>query len=396
MQSTDPQSRDRGFSSSRTGDSDRSEPLLAFFIPDLSVGGAEQVTVSIVNGLAARGYEIDLLLSRFEGELQPRLSDDVNVVTLPPAKTSVFGVAAHLPALVSYLRRENPTVLVPHLEHPSVVCLAAGRIPGVDTPIIPTQHSAFGVSSELTPKDRVVRALVPRLYPTANRIIAVSEGVADGLSERTPVSRDRISVIHNPVEIESVRERAREPVDHEWIEDDVEVVLFVGRLARQKDLETWLRAFRIVHDRNSDLRGVIVGRGSRREELLTLARELGIEDAVSMPGFVENPYRYMKRASVFVLSSEYEGLPTVLIEALACGCPVVSTDCPNGPREILMDGSLGPLVPVGDEDELANAVVSTLADPTPSSKLRERADEFRPRAVFDQYERFIREYVISE
>lgn len=396
MQLTEPQSRDRGLPSSRTGDPTSSDPLLAFFIPDLSVGGAEQVTVSIVNGLAARGYDVDLLLSRFEGELKPRLSSEVNVVTLPPARTSVFGVAGNLPAVVSYLRRENPDVLIPHLEHPSVVCLSAGRIPGVDTPIIPTQHSAFGVSSVPTLKDRAVKELVPRLYPSARRIIAVSKGVADGLSERTPVSRERISVIHNPVEIDSVRERAREPVDHDWIEDDdFDVVLFVGRLARQKDLETWLRAFRIANDRNPDLRGVIVGRGSRREELMTLAERLEVEDAVSMPGFVENPYRYMSQASVFLLSSKYEGLPTVLIEALACGSPIVSTDCPNGPREILLDGSLGPLVPVGNEDELANAVMRTLADPTPPSKLRERADDFRPKAVFDRYEQFIREYVIS-
>lgn len=371
--------------------------LLSFFIPDLSVGGAEQVTVTIVNGLASRGYTIDLLLSRFEGELRDRLSNDVNVVTLPPARTSVFGVAAHFPAIASYLRRTEPDVLIPHLEHPSIVCLAVSRLFDVDTPIVPTQHSAFGESADRTPKDRIVQGLVPRLYPAADRIVAVSQGVADGVSERTSVRREDISVLHNPVEIDSIHERAREPVDHEWIEDDtLKVVLFVGRLADQKDLETWIRAFETVHDRNPNTRGVIVGKGPRREALTTLVGELGLNDAVSMPGFVENPYRFMRQASAFVLSSRYEGLPTVLIEALACGCPVASTDCPSGPREILLDGSLGPLVPVGEADELAEATLETLSNPVSTDALRARAEDFAPEAVFDEYERFIHEYVLRD
>lgn len=372
-------------------------PLLSFFIPNLTVGGAEQVTVNIANGLAARGYDVELLLSEFEGELQSELTDRVAVVELPPSETSLFGVAANLPALAAYLRRQEPAVLFSHLRHPSVVCLAVNKVLDIDTVVVPTHHSAYGTTVEQTPKDRIVQRLVPHFYPAADRIIAVSEGVADSLVDGTPVSEDDLSVLHNPVDVETVRERAREPVDHPWIEDDdVEVVLFVGRIAQQKDLETWLRAFERVHERNPDARAVIAGQGPRREHLLSVAERRGLSDVVSIPGYVENPYRFMSQADAFLLSSRYEGLPTVLIEALACGCPIVATDCPSGPREILDGGRFGHLAPVGDADALADAVTETLDDPTPADVLRRRADDFAPESVVDDYEQFIRDHVLPD
>lgn len=369
---------------------------LSFFIPDLTLGGAEQVTVNLVNGLAARGYNVELLLSRFEGKLTSRLTSGVPVIKLAPSRTPVFGIGMHLPALVSYLRREKPAALFSHMSHASVVCLAANRIIDIDTQVIPTEHKAFGVSPDSTLKSWTVRKLVPYLYPTADRIIAVSEGVATSIVGQTSVEREGVSVLHNPIDIHSVRERAREPVAHEWFNDDeLDVLLFVGRIERQKDLETWLRAFERVHDRNRRVRAVIAGEGSRRADLQRLTDRLGIADVVSIPGYVENPYGYMRRASLFLLSSQYEGLPTVLIEALACGCPVVATDCPSGPREILADGAYGNLVPVGDVTGLADAAEEALNDPIHPNKLRERANEFAPEAVLDDYECFITDHIFD-
>ena len=391
---TDSTDRSTHVAGERTDSTDGDGPLISFFIPDLTVGGAEQVTVNIVNGLSARGHNVELLLSRTEGKLQSQIASHVRVVELPPDRTSVFGVAAHLPALISYIRRTKPAALVPHLSHPSIVCLTINRFLETETKVIPTHHSAFTPSTDQSRKDRIVNRLVPHLYPSADRIIAVSDGVADSIAERTPVNREDISVLHNPVEIESVQERAREPVDHRWVEDDdLDVVLFVGRIAEQKDLETWLRAFERIHESNPDTRGIIAGQGPHRDEILALVEKLALEDVVSVPGYVENPFRFMDQASVFLLSSQYEGLPTVLIEALACGCPVVATDCPSGPREILADGTYGKLVPVGDVTGLADAVSATLADPIAPERLRERANEFRPEAVFDDYEQFIETYI---
>jgi len=341
---------------------------LAFYIPNLSVGGAEQVTVDIVNGLAARGHDVELVISHATGELLPKVSDQVTVTALGSTRLPVAGIAAHVPALARYLRRVEPAAVFPQMTHASVTCLAARLVVDVETFV----------------------------FPTADRVIGVSRGVADSLVEKMDLNPDRVDVLHNPVEIESIRERARQPVDHEWVEDDdVDVVLFVGRLERQKDLETWLKTFARVHEANPDTRGIVVGKGSQREALQSLAAELGIEDAVSIPGYVVNPYRFMHEAGTLLLTSRYEGLPTVIIEALACGCPVVATDCPSGPREILADGEYGRLAVVGDVDGLVDAVAETLADPLPAAVLSGRADDFASDPILDEYERFIRTHVVE-
>ncbi|MFD1600086.1 glycosyltransferase [Halobellus rarus] len=381
--------------SGQDGKSDR--PRLAFYIPNLSVGGAEQVTVDIVNGLAARGQDVELIISHATGELLPKVSDEVRVTILGSTRLPVVGIVAHVPALARYLRRVEPAAIFPQMTHASVTCLAARRLVDVETAVFPTKHCAFGESDEVTLKSEALRRLATALFPTADGIIGVSRGVADSLIEKMDLDPDRVSVLHNPVEIESIRERANQPVDHEWVEDDdVDIVLFVGRLERQKDLETWLRTFARVQEQNPDTRGIVAGKGSQREALQSLAAELGIEDVVSIPGYVENPYRFMHKASTFLLTSRYEGLPTVIIEALACGCPVVATDCPSGPREILAEGEYGQLAAVGDVDGLADAVVQTLADPLPAAVLRGRAENFAPDPILDEYERFIRTHVLEK
>lgn len=369
-------------------------PRLAFYIPNLSVGGAEQVTVDIVNGLAARGHDVELVISHATGELLPKVSDDVRVTVLGSTRMPVAGIAAHVPALARYLRRVEPAAIFPQMTHASVTCLAARRLVDVETAVFPTKHCAFGESDERTLKSEALKRLAAALFPTADRVVGVSRGVADSLVARMDLDPDRVDVLHNPVEVESIRERAARPAEHEWAgDDDVDLVLFVGRIERQKDLETWLRAFARVRDTNPNARGIVAGKGSQREALRSLAVELGIDDAVSIPGYVENPYRLMHEASAFLLTSRYEGLPTVIIEALACGCPVVATDCPSGPREILVDGEYGRLAAVGDVDGIADAVRATLAEPLPADVLRGRADDFAPGPILDEYERFIRTHV---
>jgi len=371
-------------------------PLISFVIPSLTVGGAEQVTVSIVNDLATRGYAVELVVAQFDGKLRSALRADVEVVELSPSRTPGLGVAAEFGPIVRYLREAEPAALFPHLPRMSVVCLAAAQVAGTDTAVFPTHHSAYGQGPEDEIKARVVDWLVKHLYPTADRVIAVSDGVADGIARLTAVDRADISVLHNPVDVGQVRARACDPVDDRWIEDDkTPVVLFVGRLVAQKDLETWLWAFSQLHERDPDVRGVVAGQGPQRKQVSEVVADLGLQDVVAIPGYVDNPFRYMSKADLFLMSSRYEGLPTVLIEALACGCPVVSTDCPNGPREILADSAYGRLVPVGDHEALAAAAAATLADPPASDRLQARADDFAPAVVMDDYERFIQKYVLS-
>jgi glycosyltransferase involved in cell wall biosynthesis len=200
---------------------------------------------------------------------------------------------------------------------------------------------------------------------------------------------ERITVIYNPVFTPDLLHKAQEPVDHPWFAPaGLPVILGVGRLAEQKDFFTLIRAFALVRQ-HRPARLIIVGEGPDRPGLEALARELGVADDVSLPGFSTNPYAYMRQADVFVLSSLFEGLPAVLVEALAVGVPIVSTRCPHGPEEILQDGICGPLVPVGDAAAMADAICATLDAPLPAHVLQERARAFALDTIVEQYKKVL-------
>ena len=202
-------------------------------------------------------------------------------------------------------------------------------------------------------------------------------------------------VIHNPVVWPDHRTKAAEPVEHPWFAQHTPVVLAAGRLINLKDHATLLRAFALVAKaRPAQL--IIIGEGEERDNLGALAYELGIADLVELPGFRRNPFAWMAKASVFVLSSVYEGSPNVLIQAMACGTPVVSTDCPSGPREILQDGTLGTLVPVGDHSAMAEAILNAIDDPTESTRLMSRADEYSAESSIRRYVDVIAEALLAK
>ena len=198
-------------------------------------------------------------------------------------------------------------------------------------------------------KARAVLRLERLLLRYADVVIANSRGAADDLVGAAPNLAPQVTrVIHNPVVWPELAEKAVEPVDHPWFQDSsLPVVLAAGRLVPVKDYPTLLEAFANVVLKVRLARLVVLGEGPERAALRLLVEDLGIEDAVDFPGFVSNPYSYMSRAKLFALSSLYEGSPNVLVQAMACGTPVVSTDCPSGPREILRDGALGRLGPSG-------------------------------------------------
>ena len=221
-------------------------------------------------------------------------------------------------------------------------------------------------------------------YPLADEIIAVSDGAADDLSISTRIPRDQIQVVYNPIITPEMDLKSRENLDHPWFKPgEPPVILAVGRLTSQKDYPLLIRAFARVRQA-IPVRLLILGEGPERNELTSLINQLGLEDDISMPGFVHNPYAFMAHASVFVLSSRWEGLPTVLAEALYCGAPLVSTDCPSGPREILQNGRFGKLVPVGDVDCLADAIQDTLKNKRMSPPY-ESWQPYELNSVVDQY-----------
>ena len=213
----------------------------------------------------------------------------------------------------------------------------------------------------------------------------MSEGVASDLRIQVPRAASKVTTIYNPIVSPELTEQAAAPVEHPWFSDGGDpVILAAGRLVNEKDFPTLLRAFAEVA-RSRAARLVILGQGVERESLLALADRLGVSDRFDLPGFDVNPFRYMSRASVFVLSSRYEGFPNVLAQAMACGAPVVSTDCRSGPSEMLEGGRWGRLVPVGDWRAMARAIEETLDDPMPAEELKARASVYSVEASVERY-----------
>ncbi|MFC4656867.1 glycosyltransferase [Rheinheimera marina] len=340
----------------------------AVFIPSLDGGGAERVTVTLLNELARRGYQVDLVMPELHGVYLADLHPAVNRISLGRSRT-----LACLFPLASYLRQAKPVALLAVLNHANVVAILAGRLAGGNCRILVAEHNnlvrAIRDDSSLT--TRVLTRLMKWLYPKADKVIAVSEGVADSVAEAIALPRSSIEVVYNPVVGDSLLSKVAQDVSHEFFQRQGAKLVAVGRLTEQKDFSNLLSAFASVHTKTG-AQLAILGEGPLRPVLEAQRQTLGLNDAVLMPGFVDNPYAWMAKADLFVLSSAWEGLPTVLIEAMACGTRVVSTDCPSGPAEILENGRWGALVPVADAKALSNAILQALADEE-QTDVRERA-----------------------
>ena len=355
---------------------------VALFLPTLHGGGAERMMLNIAKGLSERGIETDLMLASAEGPFLRHIPANVRVVDLRAPR-----VLASLRPLAVYLRRNQPVSLLSTLGHANIVALWARRMANVRTKIVIREANTLSHSSRHAQhiKGRLSPVLMRMFYPWADDIVAISRGVARDLSLKTGLPAESIRVIHNPAVTPELVARAKEPLGHPWYSPgEPPVLLGAGRLVRQKDFPTLIRAFRIVKE-SRPARLIILGEGDERERLWFLVRELGLENDVSLPGFVENPQAYMARSAVFVFSSAWEGFGNVLVEAMAAGTPVVSTDCESGPGEILQNGAYGRLVPVGDVTALADAISATLRSPLTPKKLKERALEFSLERVIEEY-----------
>lgn len=356
-------------------------PRVALFVPSLIGGGAERMMVNLADGFAARGLEVDLVLVKASGPYLAEVPPTVRIVELGSSRMSTS-----LPALVRYLRRARPAALLSTLNHANVLAVIAGFVAGVKTRIVVRQANTLSQSSGAARKlvSRAMPLLVRRFYTWADEIVAVSDGVAQDLTRAANLPAERIRVIPNPVVMPGLSALASEPVGHRWFAPgDAPIVLGVGRLTRQKDFGTLCRAIAIV-SRRHPVRLVILGEGEERPALEALVAELGISDSVALPGFVSNPFAYMSKASVFVLSSAWEGLPGALIQAMACGAPVIATDCESGPREILQGGRFGRIVRVGDAEGMAAAIEAVLSE----ARRPVNDDAWRPytqTAAVDQY-----------
>jgi glycosyltransferase involved in cell wall biosynthesis len=357
-----------------------SKKRLALFLPGLYEGGAERIILNLANGMAERGHAVDLVLARAEGPYMGQVPNSVRVVDLKAAR-----VLSSVPALVGYIKREQPVALLSAL-FTNIIALSARRLAGGPPRVVISEHNTL--SSVVGNQSDVRWQWYPRLagwcYPWADQIVAVSKGIADDLAKMTTIPRDRIQVVYNPVVTPDLHKRSEEALDHPWFRSgEPPVVLAVGRLTAQKAFDVLIRAFSCVR-KNRPVRLLILGEGELRETLQALICELGLEQDVRLAGFVQNPYPYMTHAAVLALSSKWEGLPTVLIEALYLGTPIVATDCAKGTREILMDGQYGRIVPVDAPGDLAEAIEASLDNPSvrpPSESWQPYQSDF----VVDRY-----------
>ncbi len=359
------------------------QPKIGVFASFSGMGGVERMVLNLCEGLLHRGCRVELLPVKSRSEhLSSNLPEGLNVHRLAATHT-----LTSLPALVHYLRTERPDAILAAKDRANQVAIVARAIARVSTRIVVRMGTT--VSAALAGKSRLRKltwyAPMRLLYPKADAIVAVSEGVAADMARITGIEPADIRVVQNPVITDQIFRQAREPVSHAWFDDMKEpVIIGIGRLTRQKDFPTLIRAFELLR-RQVGCRLIILGEGNDRRKLEGLADRLSVRAFVDLPGFVENPYAYLSRASLFVLSSAWEGSPNVLTEALSLGVPSVATDCPSGPREIMRSGAIGKLAPVGNPEELAEAMRATLANPPAAAVLTNAVREFTVEASSRRY-----------
>lgn len=354
---------------------------IALFIPSLHGGGAERVIVSLANGLARRGIPVDLVLVKDAGVYRSQVDPKVRVVDLKGKRT-----VTSLFALARYLRREQPRAMLSAMNYVNVIAVWARVLSRSTTRLVLSEHA--NLSQALADTSTLLSKVLPWLmtvsYRKADAIVAVSDGVADDLAATLGYPRNAVVTRHNPIETDELAIKSQAVLDHPWFSnDEPPVVIAVGRLSKEKDFPTLIQAFNLLRS-TTRARLVILGEGGERPLLETLRQNSPYSADILLAGFQENPYNWMRHAAVFVLSSRWEGFGNVLVEAMACGTPVISTACPSGPEEILEQGLWGRLVPVGDAHALANAITQTLADTSPPA-VQNRAEAFGVSHAVDAY-----------
>lgn len=361
-------------------------PLTAILLPDLRGGGAERVRMNLANAFMAGGHDVEFILLRAEGDLLPLLPAGAGLEEMKAPRLR----DALLP-LTRYLRRKRPDALLAAMWPLTSIAIWARELARVPTRVVVSDHTDYTATPEAASRaGRLKLQTAMRWsYSRADGVVAVSEGVARAVAGLAGIPRSRVSVIHNPVRPPSSADK-RLPCSAaaDWASHEGPRLIAVGSLKPAKAFAVLLSAFARLRQ-TSNARLLILGEGPLRGELEALKSRLALDGALDMPGFVTNPYPYLARADVFVLSSAWEGFGNAIVEALACGTPVVSTDCPSGPREILEDGRYGRLVAPGDAEALANAILASLEEIHDRTSLIRRSQDFSLEKAADGYLRLL-------
>lgn len=364
---------------------------LLLVLPSLGGGGAERASIDLLRGIRRDKFEPSLALFEHSGRFLQQVPPDVRIHDLHGKNQYDVRLVWRLSLL---LRQEKPDIVLSVLRYANLVTLLARPLCGTDARVVVNEQNLpsaeFAAFGGAAVKSWVLRTL----YPSADLVTAISHGIARELTSLYRLPQEKVQVIHNPVDVTRVLTLAEEPARYAWLQSapgvaETPVLVAAGRLHPQKGFPHLVRAFAAVR-RVRPCRLLILGEGPERGSLEKLVAELGLCDDVALPGFDENPYSAMRRATAFVLSSLYEGFGNVLVEALAVGAPVISTRCPVGPDEIIADGVTGLLVPPADDEALAQSILRILDDPELRQKLAAngpaRAADFALERSVTQYE----------
>lgn len=372
---------------------------LAIFLPTLLIGGAEKVAVEIANALSDDGWSVEILVMDARGPLANELSDKIQIKSI--GASSYRQAVARLAKIYD---SDRPDIVLSTLYINNVVAIAAKMFSRYKPRVIAGAHNSFRfkITRPDNWKDKFLLYPLSFLFlPYADATIAVSQGVADELMRMLRLKKKRVHVVYNPVVTPELIEKSHDPLEHPWLRKgrSFETLISVGRLVEQKGFDMLLMALAEVR-RSRDVRLIIIGDGPLHASLVELATSLQIRKYVDLLGSRSNPYKYVSRADLFVLPSRWEGLGNVVIEALACGCPVVATDCNFGPREILEGGRFGYLSAVNDPAALSAAILAALNEPLTSHRkspifLRQRANYFSREASVEGYKSVFQKVIAS-
>lgn len=367
---------------------------ILFVIPSLAGGGAERILFLLLKYLNRSCFKPLLVVFNTEKAYEQDFSSDVSVRCLN--KKSRFNFFRLLWALSRIIKREKPSLILSFLTYTNYLTILARNLAKLRTLLLLNEQANLMWSLRNQKFKRIKKILIRNLYPKATGIISVSRGVKEDLITNYRVPRNRCFVIYNMVDIERIRKLANEKIAHPWFKEKIPIIIACGRLTAQKNYPLLLKAMSLILKENS-ARLLILGEGEDQSKLEEYAGKLGISHNVAFLNFQSNPFKYMSRATVFVLSSSWEGFPNVIIEAMACGVPVVSTQCPSGPEEAITDGANGLLVPVRDVNALAKAILRLLKDESLRKRVaetgRKRAEDFRVEKMVAEYERVFLEVI---
>ena len=363
---------------------------ICFFPGTLALGGIGKIFINLIEEYANRGIEVHVYLTKKEGEFLDQLPKNVRVFEgNGRALTSII-------PFIKYLRKEKPEAVLSAREFLNIINIFCCLFTSNKTKAVVSLHTNQTAENMATKentgslyKNKYFLTLAKAFYKIPDKIVAVSGGVADDFSSRMGIERQKIKVIYNPVyKPADAIEVTPNSLVQNFLSDNRKFIIAVGRLTKQKDFPTLIKAFSLVR-KKMDISLIILGEGPLRQELETLINQLGLQDHVLLPGFISNPSYYVRKAAAFVISSKYEGFGNVIVEALGVGTPIISTDCPSGPSEILANGKYGRLVPIENPAELANNIIDTLNSTYDPEQLINRAKDFSIHRIADEYSAYI-------